>query len=73
MGEKHIGFGYPRSVLMLAACYLRGLRFETVLQRDTRITCMVDTQDKSETPCTKDLLRLILKEQRPRKEQRAEC
>lgn len=34
---------------------------------------MVDTQDKSETPCTKDLLRLILKEQRPRKEQRAEC
>ena len=35
MGGKHVGFGYPRSVLMLAACYLRGMRTETVLQRDT--------------------------------------
>lgn len=33
---------------------------------------MVDTQDKSETPCPKGLLRLILKGQKPGKEQRAE-
>ena len=34
MGEKHLGFGYPRSVLMLQACCLRGMRTETGLQRD---------------------------------------
>ena len=33
MGGKHIGFGYPRSVLMLAACYLRGMRAETASER----------------------------------------
>ena len=33
---------------------------------------MVGTQAKSETPCTEDLLRLILKGQKPGKEQRAE-
>ena len=31
MGEKHLGFGYPRSVLMLQACCLREMRTETGL------------------------------------------